>query len=616
MGGLAGHMSHLYDNRELTFGKMKEIFEAASSGKLKVAEKTDGQNLFISYSIPEGKAKAARNKGNIKNGGMDAYALAKKFAGRGGLTEAFVESFAAFEKVVKSFTDEQKYQIFGADADIFYNAEVMDPRSANVINYDKKSLVIHREGHAWFNKETAAIEDIDVSQNANALESALKRTEQSDEEYTVAMKSLRSLKALSDGSVLEMTLGRMSNFMSENKLSDEDTVGQYIVNKLMEIIDLMGIPMPDDKKAMLIKKLYGTKGVKITDVTKGMQPEYKQRVSEFYKDSKNVLAEIIYPLEDIVHDFSVEVLKGMNSAFVMSNKKEVQRMRAEVADTIDKMQKAGSREAYDFLKKQLKKLKDVENVSTAVEGIVFQHDGYVYKMTGNFAPINQILGFFKYRRGDEVNENRSLTSEYSGAEKKVYFVFGRMNPPTPGHEIMLEEGKIMADADRADFLVYLSKSSDPKKNPLSYSAKVKFFKKLFPRYAPYLIEDESLKTIISIMKDMSGKYSDVTMLVGEDRVEDFENLLDRYNGTEYNFESIQVLNTGDRVEGRSASAMRKLVRDDDLEGFIDSYPANINRELLSAVFNELKIGMNLNENYLDKLINDEVDSVMRRILGD
>ena len=66
--GVAGHMNHLYDNGDLTFGKLKEIFTAASNGELEGTEKTDGQNLYISYSVKEGKAKAARNKGNIKAG--------------------------------------------------------------------------------------------------------------------------------------------------------------------------------------------------------------------------------------------------------------------------------------------------------------------------------------------------------------------------------------------------------------------------------------------------------------------------------------------------------------------------------------------------------------------
>jgi hypothetical protein len=121
-GGVAGHMSHLYDNRELTFAKLKEIFTAASSGELEGTEKTDGQNLYISYSVKTGQAKAARNKGNIKEGGMTAEQLADKFAGRGGLTEAFVESFETFERAVQTLDPTTQMEIFGPDNDIYYNA--------------------------------------------------------------------------------------------------------------------------------------------------------------------------------------------------------------------------------------------------------------------------------------------------------------------------------------------------------------------------------------------------------------------------------------------------------------------------------------------------------------
>ena len=105
-GGVAGHLAHLYDNRSLTFGKLSEILTAASRGKLVGTEKTDGQNLFLSYSVAEGRAKAARNKGNIKQGGMDAQALASKFADRGALEKAFNDAFAAFEEAGLSNQDE------------------------------------------------------------------------------------------------------------------------------------------------------------------------------------------------------------------------------------------------------------------------------------------------------------------------------------------------------------------------------------------------------------------------------------------------------------------------------------------------------------------------------
>ena len=154
MGGVAGHMSHLYDNRELTFQKMKDILEAASEGNLEAEEKVDGQNLFLSYSLEDREARAARNKGNLKEGGMNKNALSQKFAGRGALADAFNEGFETFEKAVESLSDQEKLAIFGPDANIWFNAEIMDPRSPNVINYDSQVLKIHDAGHFEFDRET------------------------------------------------------------------------------------------------------------------------------------------------------------------------------------------------------------------------------------------------------------------------------------------------------------------------------------------------------------------------------------------------------------------------------------------------------------------------------
>ena len=140
MGGVAGHMDHLYENPNLTFSKMKEIMAAASNADLDVEEKVDGQNLFLSYSIPEGKAKGARNKGNLRSGGLNAQELALKFSGRGNLEKAFTGGFDTFEKAVNALSDKEKERIFGPDTNIWYNAEIMDPGSMNVIKYDSKTL--------------------------------------------------------------------------------------------------------------------------------------------------------------------------------------------------------------------------------------------------------------------------------------------------------------------------------------------------------------------------------------------------------------------------------------------------------------------------------------------
>jgi hypothetical protein len=84
----------------------------------------------------------ARNKTNIMSGGLSASELADKFAGRGNLEKSFTEAFRAFEQGVESLPKSIQKRLFGADADIYYNAEVMDPRSPNVINYDQKSFVL------------------------------------------------------------------------------------------------------------------------------------------------------------------------------------------------------------------------------------------------------------------------------------------------------------------------------------------------------------------------------------------------------------------------------------------------------------------------------------------
>ena len=135
-GGVYGHMSHLHDNPDLTFAKVKQILAAASNGELVGTEKTDGQNLFLSYNVATGEAKAARNKGNVKGGGLNAAQLADKFGGRGSVEDAFNDAFKAFELVAQRMPRRTQRQLFGDGKRkmIFYNAEVQDPRTSNVIN--------------------------------------------------------------------------------------------------------------------------------------------------------------------------------------------------------------------------------------------------------------------------------------------------------------------------------------------------------------------------------------------------------------------------------------------------------------------------------------------------
>ena len=444
-GGLYGHLNHLYDNPDMKFGTIKQIFNTASSGELIGSEKVDGQNIYLSYSLADGKAKAARNKTNIKQGGMDAQALAAKFADRGALTDAFTQSFDAWERILESFDKEVLAKIFGPDANIWYNAEVMDPKNANVIKYDTRWLLLHRDGHSEYDRETGTVVDKDVSGNVKFLENALEKVQQSQrpEDFTVKMKAVQNLEALEDDTALKQAVAKINKLISSSGLNDDSTIGEYIVARLSPLVQKAFPELPEDRQKLLIRRLLPHSDVTIPQITKGLDKETKAKISQFSKqDGKKVLGQIIHPLESIVHDFSVEMLKGLKSVYILDNDREVQRLAGEVQKAINAIQSSGNEEIMSIMQRHLDKIGgSAEGVKTAVEGFVFDWDGVTYKFTGNFAPANQLLGLFKYGRGNipALKKEEVEVIQEAGGNKVIGVVPGGYKPPHTGHFIGAKE---------------------------------------------------------------------------------------------------------------------------------------------------------------------------------
>lgn len=151
-------------------------------------------------------------------------------------------------------------------------------------------------------------------------------------------------------------------------------------------------------------------------------------------------------------------------------------------------------------------------------------------------------------------------------ERECYFTFGRMNPPTIGH------GKVMdtlaTKSGKSDYKVFVSQSQNPKKDPLTYSQKVKHIRKMFPKHARNVMMDKKIKNVFDVAASLYDQgYRNVTMVVGEDRIREFDTLLNKYNAQKarhgfYNFKSIKIVSAGARdpdaegVEGMSASKQR------------------------------------------------------------
>ena len=190
-------------------------------------------------------------------------------------------------------------------------------------------------------------------------------------------------------------------------------------------------------------------------------------------------------------------------------------------------------------------------------------------------------------------------------EKTVYFTFGRMNPPTIGHEKLLTA--LSSKAGRNPYRVYLSQSQDKDKNPLDYKTKIKTVRKFFPKHARSVIMNPKLRTVFEIVTSLYNEgFKNVVMVVGSDRLNEFDVLLNKYNGTKgrhgfYNFSRIDIQSAGDRdpdaegVTGMSASKMRAAAKDNDYTSFSQGLPKSVSNAEAKKIFNDVRLGMGLKE---------------------
>ena len=190
-------------------------------------------------------------------------------------------------------------------------------------------------------------------------------------------------------------------------------------------------------------------------------------------------------------------------------------------------------------------------------------------------------------------------------DKIAYFTFGRLNPPTVGHEKLMNA--LAKQSGKNDYFVFVSQTQDKKKNPLDYNAKVKHIRKMFPRHARRVMINKKVRTAFDAASFLYDKgYRSIVMVVGSDRVTEFQTLLEKYNGKEgqhgfYNFQSITVASAGARdpdaegVEGMSASKMRQFASDNDFTSFSQGLGSTVSNKDAKKLFMDVRSGMGLTE---------------------
>jgi len=189
-------------------------------------------------------------------------------------------------------------------------------------------------------------------------------------------------------------------------------------------------------------------------------------------------------------------------------------------------------------------------------------------------------------------------SDLDHALDTLTVVFGRFNPPTKGHEKLLQQAE-KASAG-GDLKIYPSRTQDGNKNPIDPDMKVSYMRKMFPQYEEQIINDPEMRSIFNVLVTAAEEgYSGINIVVGADRLGEFENLATKYNGDLYNFKEIKTISAGPRdddaegVEGVSSSKQRKAVMDDDYQAFKRGLPGGMDDADGQALFDAVRTGMNV-----------------------
>lgn len=398
-GGAVGHLMHLYDNRDLTFGEIKSILSSAATGELEeVSEKLDGLNIVFTWNASEGDLKVARAGGDIARGGMDAAALAEKFTGRGNLKSAFDSAFKVLRGAIGTLSPKAINKVFGSQGNKWYSAEIIYTKNPNVINYDSNVVVFH--GWPVFEVTPEGVEQSEDRSGVDVLSSNIEKMQSAVtlRNWQVRGPAVVRMMKLSNKSFLKKALNAIDRAMAAGGASDDSTIVEYLQYLTEESVATLGLS--EDVAKMVVARCLGLPGApSLTNIKKAAGKDYDKIKSYVESFPKTKLKDFIRPIEFAINDFAVELLKGLHSSLIGNTDAEVVRLRGEVKKAVEAIEASGDETAMTMLQAQMNKLGSIENITSPVEGVVFIYKGNAYKFTGSFATANSILGLFKYGRG-------------------------------------------------------------------------------------------------------------------------------------------------------------------------------------------------------------------------
>lgn len=389
-GGGFGHLSNVYD-MDYSLAIMKKIISNAFTGKLEtVSEKTDGQNLMISWK--NNKLIAARNKGHLKNAGenaLDSEGVKAKFKGRGELLRAYTDVMNDLTVAFSTLTDGEKEYFFQHGRQ-WISLEVMVPENENIVHYGVSEIRFHGTIHMDEN----GVADSPLNQSDGRYLEKLLKKHGSNQQSRFTIKGLSKIKLTNfknAKSLIKKHSDTLSKVWSKYGLKPKDTMSDYKRAYIKKNV-LEKLKTTQEVKDILLKRwVDNDKSIKITAIYK-MDIKNKSVIQKADKSIGRAFGEMIAPISNVFANVGVEVIKTISTLMTVNPDKS----KSKIADAMWKSVKDIKASDNEGLKKtlaiQMKRLEAVGGINSVAptEGFTFFHNGELLKLTGSFSAINQI----------------------------------------------------------------------------------------------------------------------------------------------------------------------------------------------------------------------------------
>jgi len=402
-GIASGHMSHPFEDNNLTFGDFKELIDKSLNGNLAlerdIGEKVDGQNLLITWK--DNKLKAARNKTQRKDP-IGISQVMDMFKGRGEIRNAFVYAMQDLDKAISALPVNKREDLFNNGKN-FMNLEILYPQNRNVINYDISAIQFHTLNQYDINGNIIG----SSKEGAYILKKMIDDANQSvQKRFKIIEPNVLKINKNKDFSIKKLYfLNKLIKLQNKFNLKDINTLGDYHYAWWQNFISQMSknYILPNNLLIILINRwAFMDKSYSLTKIKKEIKDEkFLMWILNFDKnDHKKQLKVNILPFENLFLELGSEVLKNIHGFLAGNPDKVIQDLRNDIAKIIKQLRLNGDITQLEKMNTQLEKIKTLGGFKNIIpaEGIVFQFKGKLYKYSALFSPLNQIMGIMRYSR--------------------------------------------------------------------------------------------------------------------------------------------------------------------------------------------------------------------------